>query len=182
MVMRSYGVEYGPGLRIGSAPVIRRQAGASIRLGRNVIIANTLPENPAGITHRTVLVACRPGAELSIGDNVGISGAVFYAWQRIEIGDRVMVGADAMVYDSDFHSLNAEDRREGDKNAGVAPVVIGADVWLGARSIVLKGVTIGAGSVVAAGAIVTRDVPPGVIVGGVPAKVLGPAPTKSAAS
>lgn len=174
LVLRSYGVEFGPGLKIGSAPVIRRHATGSIRLGKNVLIANELAENPAGIAHRTVLCACRPGSELVIGDDVGISGAVIYAFQSIRIGDRVLIGADAMIYDSDFHPLEVGPRNRFDESqVGVAPVVIEPDCWIGARAMILKGVKVGRGSVVAAGAVVTSDVPAGSIVGGVPAKVIG---------
>lgn len=174
-VMRSYGVEFGPGLKVGSAPVIRRADGASIRLGRRVTIANTLAENPAGISHPTALCASRPGAQLIIGDDVGMSGAVICAFKRVEIGDRVLIGADAAVYDGDFHQIDPVDRVNQPFDFAAAPVVIESDVWLGARCMVLKGVRIGKGAVVAAGAIVTKDVPPGVIVAGVPAKVIGPA-------
>lgn len=175
--MRSYGVEFGPGLKIGSAPIIRRKGNARIRLGNDVNIYNEMAENPAGISHPTVLAACQPGAELLIGNQVGISGGIFYAWRRIEIGDRVMVGADAVVYDTDFHPLDPVKRAALDEaSVGVAPVKIESDVWLGARSMVLKGVTIGHGSIVAAGAVVTKDVPANCIVAGVPAKVVGPVP------
>ncbi|RPI98939.1 MAG: hypothetical protein EHM39_07365, partial [Chloroflexi bacterium] len=158
MVLRSYGVEFGPGLRLGSPPVIRRHKTGRILLGRNVSIANELAENPAGIAHRTVLCACLPESELLIGNEVGISGAVIYAWRKIEIGDRVMLGAGAVIYDSDFHPLQAEARnRFDDSKVGIAPVRIESDVWVGARAMVLKGVTIGRGSVVAAGAVVTAN-------------------------
>ena len=174
LVLRSYGVEYGPGLKLGSAPVIRIHKTGSIRLGRNVRIANELAENPAGIAHATVLGACMPNSELVIGNDVGISGAVLYAWRRIEIGDRVLIGAGALIYDSDFHPLEVEARnRSEDSKVGVAPVKIEADAWIGARAMVLKGVTVGRGAVVAAGAVVTANVPAGSIVGGVPAKVIG---------
>jgi acetyltransferase-like isoleucine patch superfamily enzyme len=177
MVLRSYGVEFGSGLRLGSAPVIRRNQTGRIRLGRNVSIANELAENPAGIAHRTALCACMPGSELLIGDDVGISGAVIYAWRKIEIGDRVLLGAGAVIYDSDFHPVEVEPRNRFDESkVGIAPVKIESDVWVGARAMVLKGVTIGRGSVVAAGAVVTADVPSGTIVGGVPAKVIGKVP------
>jgi acetyltransferase-like isoleucine patch superfamily enzyme len=175
-VLRSYGVQFGEGLRLGSPPVIQKHPDAIIRLGRNVVILNTLTQNPAGVFQATVLAACRPGAELIIGNDVGISGATLYAWKRLEIGDGVLVGAGAVVYDTDFHSLDAGQRRRNDNSqVGVAPVVIEPDVWLGARSMVLKGVRIGRGAVVAAGAIVTKDVPAGTIVAGVPAKVVGQA-------
>lgn len=176
-VMRSYGVKYGPGLRVGSSPVIRRHASAVIRIGRNALILNELAENPAGISHRTALCACLPGAELVIGDDVGISGAIIYAWKKISIGDRVFIGADAAIYDSDFHPLDPVKRSQFDvESIGMAPVVIESDVWIGARAMVLKGVTVGRGAVIGAGAIVTANVPPGAIVGGIPAKVIGHVP------
>jgi acetyltransferase-like isoleucine patch superfamily enzyme len=78
-----------------------------------------------------------------------------------------------MVFDTDFHAIDPEVRRTDPFNLAIAPVEIESDVWLGARSIVLKGVRVGAGSVVAAGAVVTKDVPPGTLVAGVPAKVVG---------
>lgn len=182
LVLRLYGVQFGNHLQIGSAPLIHRHREARIRLGNDVTILNSLAENLAGIPHRTVLCAARPGAELVIGNKVGISGAVLYAWQRIEIGDRVAIGAGAAVYDSDFHPLDPEAREHGDlTQVGVAPVVIESDVWLCARCLVLKGVTIGRGAVVGAGAVVTKDVPPGTIVAGVPARVVGHIPSGASA-
>ncbi len=176
-VLRSYGVQFGPGLRLGSSPVIRRHRSAVIRLGRNVSIANELAENPAGISHRTALCASQPGAELLIGDDVGISGAILNAWTKIIIGDRVFIGADAAIYDSDFHPLDPARRHALDAaSIAVAPVIIEPDVWIGARAMVLKGVTIGRAAVVGAGAVVTSNVPPGAIVGGIPAKVIGQVP------
>ena len=172
-VLRSYGVEYGRGLRLGSAPYVRRNLAAVIRLGRNVTIFNEMEENPAGIAHRTVLCADRPNAQLLIGDDVGMSGVIIWASERVVIGDRVFLGAGCVIYDTDFHPLDAQARMAGGiAEIGVKPVVIGSDTWIGARAMVLKGVTIGAGAVVAAGAVVTHDVPPGAIVAGVPAKVV----------
>ena len=57
LVLRSYGVEFGDKLKLGSAPLVRRAKGATIRLGRNVSIVNELAENPAGVSHRTALCA-----------------------------------------------------------------------------------------------------------------------------
>jgi acetyltransferase-like isoleucine patch superfamily enzyme len=177
MVLRSYGVQFGEGLHIGSAPVVRCHKTGVIRIGRNVTIYNELAENPAGITNPTVLCAWMPESELIIGDDVAMSGAILYAWRKIHIGDRVLLGAGATVYDSDFHPLDVSSRNRFETSTvGVAPVIIEPDVWVGARAIVLKGVTIGRGSVIGAAAVVTKDVPAGSIVGGVPAKVIGRAP------
>jgi acetyltransferase-like isoleucine patch superfamily enzyme len=83
------------------------------------------------------------------------------------IGNNVAVGNYTLVMDTDFHAVG-----DHTKPGECSPVVIEDDVWLGARVTVLKGVHIGRGAVVAAGAVVTRDVPPYTLVGGVPAKVI----------
>ena len=181
-VLRSYGVKFGPALKLGSAPYVRRHSAATIQIGRDVVILNELAQTGAGITHHTVLAAIEPGAKLLIGDGVGISGAVLFAMRHIEIGEKVMIGAGAVVYDNDFHPVGAADRRRNDRSKiGVASVVIEPDVWLGARAMVLKGVRIGRGSVVAAGAVVVKDVPPWSIVAGVPARVVGQIPPENPA-
>ncbi len=76
---------------------------------------------------------------------------------------------DVQVLDTDFHTIV----RDGSPQASVAPVRIGDHVWIGTRAVVLKGVTIGDGAVIAAGAVVTADVPTGAVVAGVPARVVG---------
>lgn len=174
LVLTGLGVKYGSGLRLGSPPFVHRSNGATIQIGSNVTIYNSLEENVAGIAHRTVLCAGRRGARLLIGNRVGISGAVLCAWDRVEIGDDANIGAGAAIYDTDFHPLEPTARLANRfEQTGVAPVVIGPRVWLGARCMVLKGVTIGEAAVVAAGAVVTKDVPAFAIVAGVPARVIG---------
>ncbi len=173
-VLRSYGVEFGPDLTICSAPIIRRKADARIKLGADVTIYNSLTENPAGIIHPTVLAADRPGAVLTIGNGARLSGNILYAWKKIEIGARVFLGADAAVYDTDFHPLDPNLRNQNDlASVGTAPVCIEDDVWLGARAMVLKGAHIGQGAVIAAGAVVTGEIPPYAIAAGMPARVAG---------
>jgi acetyltransferase-like isoleucine patch superfamily enzyme len=82
-----------------------------------------------------------------------------------------MCGANVAIMDTDWHSLDAEQRQAG--TAGLStPVLIEDDVWLGINVTVLKGVTIGARTVVAAGSIVTRSLPADVIAAGQPARVV----------
>jgi acetyltransferase-like isoleucine patch superfamily enzyme len=154
-----------------SFPICRRHPKATIQIGSGVIIHNVLDENLAGITHRSVLVANEAGAALRIGNHVGMSGVILYCTVSITIGDYANLGAGVRVYDTDFHPVDAAARRRKEASAvAKAPVVIGEDAWIGSNAIVLKGVTIGARSVVAAGAVVTQDVPPDTIVAGVPAR------------
>jgi len=107
-------------------------------------------------------------AHLSIGDNTFINtGSIISAQHKIEIGSGCMIANQVIMMDSDFHGV--EQREEQITND---PIVIEDNVWLATRSTVLKGVRVGKGAVVAAGAVVTKDVPPYTLVGGVPAKVI----------
>lgn len=172
--LKLWGVHYGKGLRIHSSPLCRRHPEATITLGSHVTILNRISENPAGISHPTVLSAYVSGARIEIGNHVGISGAIIYCMKEIVIEDHVMIGAGAKIYDTDFHPIQALPRRNNDREKiNRAPVRICRDAWIGADATILKGVVIGARSVVAAGAVVTKDVPPDTIVAGIPAREIG---------
>ena len=109
-----------------------------------------------------------PGATIEVGSGVWINfGSVVAARSRVTIGDRAQLGQYCLVADIDVPELVAEvDAEEG------RPIVIGADAWLAARVTVRPGVTIGCGTVVAAGSIVETDLPDRVVAGGIPARVL----------
>ena len=165
------GVVTGRRMKISSAPLIFRHKEATIEIGDDFSITNRLIENPAGVTHPTVLAAVKKNARLIIGNHVGISGAIIYAHKEIIIGDHVNIGAGVKIYDTDFHPIDKHARRYNDTSQiDTAPVCIGNDVWIGANSIILKGVKISDGSIIGAGSIVTRDVPQDSLVCGVPAK------------
>jgi acetyltransferase-like isoleucine patch superfamily enzyme len=118
--------------------------------------------------HVAVEIGAYPGASLKIGDGVFLnSGVSICAKKSVTIGNNVAIGNYTLVMDTDFHAVD-----DHTKPGPCAPVVIEDDVWLGARVTVLKGVRIGRGAVVAAGAVVTKDVPPFTLVGGIPAKVI----------
>ena len=84
----------------------------------------------------------------------------------IEIGNNVMIGDDVSIHDFDGHAIEREGYNESE------PIVIEDNVWIGKRAIILKGVRIGNGSIVAAGALVNKSFPPNSLIGGVPAKLL----------
>ena len=108
------------------------------------------------------------GKNLTIGKDVFInSGCHFQDQGGIEIGDGVLIGHNVVLATIN-HDLNPKKNRKNH----YAPIKIGAHVWIGSNATVLPGVTIGDYAVVAAGAVVTKDVPAMTVVGGVPAKVL----------
>lgn len=113
------------------------------------------------------------GASIFIGDNAELSfksgyinsGAKIYCYDKISIGDDVKIADEVIIRDSDNHEIL-------DSGEKTAPITIGNHVWIGMRATILKGVTIGDGAIIAAGAVVTKDVPPNTLWGGVPAKCL----------
>ena len=119
---------------------------------------------------------------LEIADDTVLVGPGFMCAGRIQVGRRVIISYNVTIADSDFHPLDAEERRLdavanapfGDRsrrpNIISQPVVIGDDVWVGIGAIILKGVTIGHGARIGAGAVVSRDVPAGARVEGNPAR------------
>jgi acetyltransferase-like isoleucine patch superfamily enzyme len=168
------GLELGEGIILNGRPYFYRFRGSRIRLGARVCLNSSLRSNPIGCSRPVSLRTMRPEAEIVLGPGVGLSSTSVCAARRVEIGEGTFVGADAMIFDNDFHAP------VGDWNWGdftpdnPKPVIIGRGVFIGARAIVLKGVTIGDRAIVGAGAVVTKDVPAGNIAAGNPARVIPP--------
>lgn len=117
----------------------------------------------------------RHNAILTIGNNVGLSNTAIACEEKIIIGNNVRIGANVVIYDSDFHSLNVEKRCKipEDKSDVIrSPVIIEEGVFIGSHSTILKGVIIGQNSIVGSASVVTKNIPPYQIWGGNPAKFL----------
>jgi acetyltransferase-like isoleucine patch superfamily enzyme len=111
-----------------------------------------------------------PHGRLEIGANVFINyGCSIAAFKLVVIGPDCSIGPYANLIDNDFHRIEPERRSEMPESR---PVILEANVWLGSRVIVLPGVTIGRDSVIGAGSVVTRDIPPRSLAAGVPARVI----------
>ncbi len=183
-VLRRQSIWIGSRTVLDGAERVRVRDGGALRIGLG----------PFGLTseHDTSVVRVRPGAELVCdgvvslqrgirvvvdggrltighGTNVNGLGTRLLCAQEVAIGASCTFSWDVQVLDSDFHAITTD----GVERPSVAPVRIGDRVWIGTRAVVLKGVTIGDGAVVAAGAVVTSDVPAGAVVAGVPARVVG---------
>lgn len=151
--------------------LIRRARGSTIILGKNVEIRNGTWSNVVGVNHKTCLATRTKKAEIIIGDNVGISGSSIVAAESVRIGDNVLIGANCMIIDSDFHPLSHEERRYSKTNIINEPVVIGDNVFIGANTIILKGTEIGNNAVIGAGSVVKGKIPENCIAFGNPARV-----------
>lgn len=117
--------------------------------------------------------ARNPGTKIMIGDGCWFNNnfVAISEHKSITIGRNVLIGTFVEIYDSNFHGLEPDRRRISSPDEA-AEVIIEDNVFLGSNVKVLKGVTIGRDSVIANGAIVTKSIPPGVVAGGNPAKVL----------
>jgi len=149
--------QVGPGARaIGGRPVVenegRLEIGADLRINSR---------------WSPVELQVAKGATLAIGDGVQINyGTLIAAQQRVTIGSRVMIGNYCIIADTEVPGTPAAE------GAPVLPVTIADDAWLAARVTVLPGAKIGAGAVITAGSVVGGEIPPGVVAGGIPARVL----------
>ncbi len=138
-------------------------------LGENVKFNCATTFNYVGLYKRCSL-AVQKNATITIGDGSGFSGVSLYAKKSITIGSYVNCGGNVSIWDTDFHPLDHAERRIHKVSAIVSkPIVIEDDVFIGANATVLKGVTIGAKSIIGAGSVVTKDVPAGEIWAGNPA-------------
>lgn len=158
----------------GGIPYVMVARGAKgMSIGKNFAMNNGISHNPIGMPQPCTFFVDR-GCSLIIGNNVGISQTALIAHADITIGDNVKIGGGTCVYTSDFHSLNSKLRRSGEdlKHRKSAPVTIEHDAFIGARCIILKGVTIGENSIVGAGSVVTKSIPANEIWAGNPAKFI----------
>lgn len=145
---------------------------SQIKIGRNFTALSKSTYNALGVIQRVLLRTCSYDAEIKIGDGVGVSGCTICAAERIEIGANTIVGTGAVITDSDLHPIDPNDRVEG-KRCGSSPVCIEENCFIGARVIILKGVRIGRGSTIGAGAVVAHSIPEFSIAVGNPARVVG---------
>lgn len=136
---------------------------------------NPLCRNIRGCIHTD-----KSSSTIVIGNHVGMSSPCIWIHDRLTIGNHVNIGGNCIIMDTDVHQMDYGARRgeevanADDANTKIqsAPVTIEDDVWIGANCIVLKGVTIGARSIIGAGSVVTKDIPADCIAAGNPCRVI----------
>lgn len=158
-------ISFGKTVIIGDNVEINALSKSGVSIGNNVsILKNTIIECTGVIRNL--------GEGLTIGNNVGIAQNCFIQVRgKVIIGNNVIFGPNVSILSED-HNFDNPDlpvSAQGETRKGV---IIKDGVWLGTRAVILDGVTVGANSIVAAGSIVTKDVPPFAIVGGVPARLI----------
>ncbi len=160
------GIKIGRNSEFYGLPHFHRFHFSSILIGTNCTLRSDHTSNLIGVNHQCIFSTHNRDAVIIIGDNCGFSGVTIGAAKEIRIGNNVLVGANAIITDFDWHS----DR----SNTQPQSVIIHDNVWIGVNSTILKGVTIGMNSIIGANSLVVKDIPANVIAGGNPCKVLKP--------
>jgi len=156
--LRAHGATVGRRLQVRGPLRLHCHRTAVIRIGDDCRIQSGFAGNAVGSGSR-MAIWVGAGAELSLGDRVGLSNSTIVCLHAVSLEDDVLVGGGCAVYDTDFHSLDfAERRRAGNPGARTAPVHIGRRAFIGGHSIVLKGVAIGEAAVVGAGSVIRSAV------------------------
>lgn len=178
--LRARGLRLGQGVRFLGLPVASGDL-SRVTIGNRVTFASEVRSTALGVRGPCILRILGPDGRIEIGDDTGASGLVLCSAASVTIGARCLIGADVMIFDTDFHNHPAEGRRHAtpDWPNISRPVVVEDDVFIGTRAIIGKGAHIGRGSIIAAGSVVVGSIPPMSIAGGVPAKVIGTVPENS---
>lgn len=169
------GVTLGSNVTAHGPVGLLRWPGGQIDIGDNVSIISSWRRSTAcAIYAPTRLRVFGPGASIHIGAGCELSGASITARSTaITLGKNVMLAPNCIIVDSDFHAIWPPEKRKTEpgpeRDEGVS---IGDYVWLGMNCIVLKGVSIGYGSILGAGSVVTRSIPPRCLACGTPARVI----------
>jgi len=154
-------------------PNIEIKNGAQIHIENGVTINSSNPGYQVNMHSPVKLFADKEGAIIRIGENTRIHGTCIHAYVSISIGRNCLIAANCQIIDCNGHELSFEDvDNRVNTHSGGRPVVIEDSVWIGANTIILPGVRIGRGSVIGAGSVVVSNIPPMVIAGGNPARII----------
>lgn len=170
MILKANGVVFGKNLQI-PGKVTWAIWGSKVSIGDNFYLSSG-----NGVNHITsnlqADVYVESQAMLAIGNNVGMSSTRIRVHESVTIGDNVKIGGCVLITDTNGNPMDYVARRSSNEGTKSAPVVIEDDVWVGAHCIILKGVTIGARSIIGAGSVVTKSIPADCVAAGNPCKVI----------
>lgn len=173
-LLKFNGVTFGNNLRIRGSFTLKMFNSSSLTIGSDFSLTSGLMINPLGRNLKSIF-RIDENAKIIIGDNVGMSSVSLWAKKKIVIGNNVKLGADVIVMDSDMHALDYLSRRNvatDSINSKSSAIFIGDDVFIGTKSIITKGVTIGNRSIIAAGSVLVKSVPDDEVWGGNPARFI----------
>ncbi len=171
--LKSHGVDTELGyVTLCGKPIIHKEPGSIIRMGKNVVLVSESETNMAGINHPVIIATYSKDAEVLLEDNVGMSGVSINCVSRCVFKEGAMLGANVNVWDTDFHPVDPIKRlnQKSIEDAQTFPIILERNVWIGANTTILKGVTIGENTVVGAMSLVNKDLHSNTVYAGIPAK------------
>ena len=181
LIFKINNIQFGCNLKIYNHIYLYKHPKSIITIGDNFVFTSGDALNPLCRNIRGSIYAPLGGI-IHIGNNVGISSACIWAKEKITIGNHVNIGGDSIIMDTDAHSLDYTIRATKTLNqegisidtlsAKSKPITIEDHVLIGTRCIILKGVTIGARSIIGSGSVVTKSIPPDCIAAGNPCKII----------
>ncbi len=170
--LRIYGCHYGRNIEIDGSILLKTKAKGVFNLGEYVRINSRFASNLVGITNKSIFQSI-DGGKITIGNFTGITSCIISSRESITIGNNTLIGANCRIFDHDFHNLDYLVRRKNSGNIKSEPVLIEDDVFVGTNSIILKGVRIGARTIIGAGSVVSiKIIPPDSLVAGNPARII----------
>ncbi|MCS2894178.1 acyltransferase [Parabacteroides faecis] len=173
MKLRAFGIRHDKNCRIMGVCTITTGKSSLISIGKNFRLVSSNLINP--LCDKKACICVSDNAHLQIGDNCGMSSPTIWVRKSVKIGNNVNLGGGCVLFDTDAHSLNYLHRHDGltdMANRIDKEIIIDDDVLIGANTCILKGVHIGARSVIGAGSVVTKDIPADSIAAGNPAKII----------
>ncbi len=154
-------------------PLIDIRQGSNLYIGDGVTLNSTNKGYHINMHSPVKLFADRKGAVIKIGSQTRIHGTCIHAYLLVDIGKNCLIAANCQIFDGNGHDLSFPNVENRIKSIGDSkPIKIEDNVWISANSMILPGVTIGRGSIISANSVVIKDIPPMVLAGGNPAKII----------
>ena len=163
------GVEIGRRVTLLGLAIVSKHNNSRILIGDNCQLISNSIDTALGCNHKLVLRTLSSNSSIIIGNNTGISCGSICAAGSIVIGSDCLIGANVTIIDNDFHPISPQLRlKNRDLINNIADIDIGNNVFIGTNVLILKGVTIGNNSVIAAGSVVVKPIPSDVVAAGSP--------------